>query len=94
MRREGPRRLLPADLAAQARALADLADQAAGQDPADLTPTDFADLHQRALDIQAAAATARSATWQALYDSGISAAEIGRRYGISRQKVSEKITTR
>lgn len=83
-----------AHLAEQARALAELADQFAGLAPADIEPAAVADLDARALDIQAAVAACRRATWQALYDGGVSAAEIGARWGVSRQRVSGKITTR
>lgn len=83
-----------ADLAAQARALAAIADELADRAPTDVEPATAADLHARALDVQAAVAAGRIATWQALYDSGVSAAEIGARWDVSRQKVSAKITTR
>ncbi|MFD4438961.1 hypothetical protein ACFWPK_04185 [Nocardia sp. NPDC058519] len=71
-----------ADLAVQARALADLADQLAGRDPADLAPDEggdpLASLDKRALDLVGAAAACRRATWQSLRDGGMTFAAIGR----------------
>ncbi|MGI5222188.1 hypothetical protein [Nocardia sp. CA-290969] len=74
-----------ADLAARARALADLADRYAAIAPADLAPTADTDplgeLDTAALEVRGAVAACRRATYQALHDLGIPKAEIGRRWG-------------
>ncbi|MFC4373302.1 hypothetical protein ACFO5K_04235 [Nocardia halotolerans] len=92
-----PERPEPADpwesLAAQARALADLADQLAARDPADLAPTDghdpLAELDERALAVRGVVAACRRATWQSLVDGGLTGSEIGRRWDTTPQNVSQ-----
>lgn len=84
-----------AELAAQARALADLADELAARDPASLAPAGgvdiLADLNTRAEAIQVAVASCKAATWRSLFNGGRSAADIGRMWNVSRQKVSDRL---
>ncbi|WP_043738411.1 hypothetical protein [Nocardia asiatica] len=83
-------------LARHARWLADRAEECAALSPADLAPSagrDFlAELDQRALAVVGAVATCRRATWQQLADEGLTRAEIGRRWGVTRAAVSNALS--
>ncbi len=86
-------------LAQQARWLAEVADRYARTDPKELAPSGsdddphdpLAEMDARALAIRGAVAACRRSTWQALADSGLTAAEIGRLWGVSRQAVSQAL---
>ncbi len=82
-------------LAEQARALADLADELAASDPAGLAPADghdaLRDLDNRVRELGQTAGICRRSTWRALRDAGWSVIKIGEAWGISRQKVNERI---
>ncbi|MGW6698884.1 hypothetical protein [Nocardia sp. NPDC055049] len=84
-----------ADLAAQARALADLADQCAAKSAGELAPGDqgnpLADLDASALAVRGVVAACRRATWQALHDDGATYAEIGELWHVSKQAVRQAL---
>lgn len=84
-----------ADLAAKARALAELADLYATADPATLAPSEGGDrlriLDEITVDLRGQVAACRVEVWRQLRQSGHSAAAIGEMWGVSRQFVTRQI---
>jgi len=96
-----------ASLAQQCRWLAEMADTLAAADPASLAPARpddpdvddeepadrLAMLDECALAIRSVVAACRRATWQHLLDAGRSMTDIAEMWGITRQAVSQTLTS-